>query len=501
MTAVLTVLAFAVRFPNLKMPAYIEFDETYYAKEAWSVMTFGYARAWPDGDTVNPLLNQDLNPAAHVLDGPDFVVHPMLAKWLIASGQWLFGFDPFGWRFAACVVGCLLVAAVVRLGRRLSRSTLIGGVAGLFICVDGLSVVMSRIALLDVFEAFFTVVGVALVVRDRDWFRGKLADYLDKRGLRNLGGGFGPWVGWRPWRVAAGVAFGLACGCKWNAMYVLAVMGLVSVVFDWQARRTAGARVAAWHSLWRDGVPAFVYLVVVGFGTYVATWASWFATSGGWGRQWGAENPSAPSVRLLGAPLAAWWHYQADIWRLHTGTYMATLPEHPFDAKPWGWLVIARPILFARDTIQPGVDGCKAADGDTCLRVTLAIGTPFLWWMAALALIAALVFWLAGRDWRFAVPLLAGAATWLGWFPNDDRQIFFFYAIMIIPFSATILAMCLGKILGPPSAGRRRQRGAIIVTACVVLIVANFAFIYPILTDQLMTRAAWAARIWFTRWN
>jgi len=164
-------------------------------------------------------------------------------------------------------------------------------------------------------------------------------------------------------------------------------------------------------------VPAFVYLVVVGFGTYVATWASWFATSGGWGRQWGAENPSAPSVRLLGAPLAAWWHYQADIWRLHTGTYMATLPEHPFDAKPWGWLVIARPILFARDTIQPGVDGCKAADGDTCLRVTLAIGTPFLWWMAALALIAALVFWLAGRDWRFAVPLLAGAATWLGWFP------------------------------------------------------------------------------------
>ncbi|MCL2316240.1 MAG: dolichyl-phosphate-mannose--protein mannosyltransferase, partial [Actinomycetia bacterium] len=252
-------------------------------------------------------------------------------------------------------------------------------------------------------------------------------------------------------------------------------------------------------SLWRDGVPAFVYLVVVGFGTYVATWASWFATSGGYYRNWGAENPTMTSVRWLGNTAASWWHYQAEVWGFHTGEFMKNA-THPYDAKPWGWLVIARPISFAYDTIQPGVDGCHATGGDTCTRAVLAIGTPFLWWMAALALIAALVFWLAGRDWRFAVPLLAGAATWLGWFPNDQRPLFFFYAIMIIPFSATILAMCLGKILGPPSAGRRRQRGAIVVTACVVLIVANFAFIYPILTDQLITHFSWSARMWFPRW-
>jgi len=86
------------------------------------------------------------------------------------------------------------------------------------------------------------------------------------------------------------------------------------------------------------------------------------------------------------------------------------------------------------------------------------------------------------------------------WFPNADRPLFFFYAIMIIPFTATVLAMVLGKILGPAEAGARRRRGAQIVGTVVLAIVANFWFIYPILTDQLMTRTMWSARMWFPSW-
>src|SRR3712207_7652382 len=42
-----------------------------------------------------------------------------------------FGFDPFGWRFASAVAGTLMVLVMVRLVRRLTGSTLLGGVAGL----------------------------------------------------------------------------------------------------------------------------------------------------------------------------------------------------------------------------------------------------------------------------------------------------------------------------------------------------------------------------------
>ena len=61
--------------------------------------------------------------------------------------------------------------------------------------------------------------------------------------------------------------------------------------------------------------------------------------------------------------------------------------------------------------------------------------------------------------------------------------------------------MVLGKVLGPSDAPpRRRRNGAIIVTAATVIIIANFMFIYPILTDELMTRRQWLLRMWFRSW-
>ena len=537
LTGVITLLAFGIRFPGLARPPSILFDETYYAKEAWSVLHFGYAKAWPDN--ANTLITQGITNGW--LDRSDSVVHPQMAKYLIAIGEWIFGMNSFGWRFMSCVCGCLLVAATIRLARRLSRSTMIGALTGFLLCVDGLSYVMSRIALLDVFQAMFTVMAVACVVADRDWFRNRLARYLVRHKLTNLGGKFGPIVLWRPWRLAAGILFGIACGCKWNSMYVLAVMGVVSVVFDWRARRTAGARQQAWGSLWKDGVLAFILLVAVAVVVYIGTWAGWLLTSGGYDRNWASLHPQAQSTRLLehlfghslGDALASLWQYHVWIWDFHTGVWI-TEQTHPYDAHPAGWLVVARTIGIeytgpippgtpgcpadatanclqtwalsdgSGDAAQwlqtPGTAGCPANTNGTCMTVITGLGTPFLWWMAAIALVAGVIFWIFGRDWRFAVPVLGMAATWIGWFPNANRPVFFFYAIMIIPFTATILAMCFGKILGPPGTPSTRRTGALIVGICVVLIVLDFAFILPILNDSTMPTWAWQLRMWFQGW-
>jgi len=526
-TAVITLLAFAIRLPGLGNPPKIIFDETYYAKQAWSILHFGYEVRWPS--EADKAINQGITNGW--LMTPDGMVHPPLAKVMIAIGEWLFGMNAFGWRFSSLMFGCLLVLITVRLARRLSRSTLIGALAGFLLCMDGLDYVMSRIALLDIFQAFFTVAAVAAVVVDRDWFRHRLARYLDDHGLQSLDGSFGPLVLWRPWRLGAGVLFGLACGCKWNSVYVLAVMGILSVVFDWRARRTAGARQRAWQSIYKDGILAFVLLAVVGVAVYIATWAGWLLTSGGFNRQWGAENPDALSVRLFGKALASLWHYHDWMYTQST-VYLAHLAPHPYSAHPAGWLVIGRTIGIEYtgpippgtpgcaagsiincvqtwtnsngDTVQwiqaPGTPGCPADTQGTCMTVITGLGTPALWWMAAVALVAGLIFWIFGRDWRFAVPVLGMASTWLTWFLFTARSEFFFYAIMIIPFTATILAMCFGKILGPPGRRRWRSTGALIVGICVVLIVLNFAFILPILKDSVMPTWAWQLRMWFRGW-
>ena len=90
-----------------------------------------------------------------------------------------------------------MVAVMVRLARRLTGSTLLGCVAGLLLCFDGLQFVLSRLALLDIFLAFFLLCAVACLVADRDWGRAAAgaagaAGPADDR--RRLGAGASPAV-------------------------------------------------------------------------------------------------------------------------------------------------------------------------------------------------------------------------------------------------------------------------------------------------------------------
>jgi dolichyl-phosphate-mannose-protein mannosyltransferase len=427
-----------------------------------------------------------------------FIVHPPVGKWLIAGGEAVFGMNSLGWRVAPLVVGTLLVLVTIRLVRRVSKSTLVGGLAGLLLTLDGLAFVMSRTALLDIFMAFFVIAGVSCLAADRDWFRNRLADHLERHELPDLRGRFGPALVWRPWRLAAGLCFGLAIGSKWNALYLLAAFALLSLAWDVGARRLAGAGRRAPTAVLRDGVPAFVSLVMVAGVVYLSTWAGWLSTSGGYDRDWGANNPDARTTQVFGETLASWIHYQKDIWNFHTGDFINNA-EHSYRADPAGWLVVARPIgIDAVNDIKPGTDGCVGPDN--CIRVISGIGTPALWWVAVFALIAAAILWVGGRDWRFGIPVVGVLAGWLPWFSYDDRPLFYFYAIAIIPFSAMAVALGIGRLLGEGRAGDRRMVAAIVSGAFVALVAANFAYIHPVLTDTLLPYQSWLSRMWFRTW-
>ncbi len=493
----LTLLAFAIRFPGLANPKELVFDETYYPKDAWTLLHLGYEGSWPDPDKANKQIAQGMVDIWN--HDPSFIVHPQLGKWLIAASESVFGMNSFGWRFSSLIFGCLLVFITVRLVRRITRSNLIAGLTGLLLCLDGLNFVMSRIGLLDIFQAFFVVAAVSCLAADRDWFRERLARHLERTGQPDLGRRFGPALWWRPWRLGAGILFGMACGTKWNALYILAAFALLSLTWDIGARRLAGAGQRAWWGLLRDGIPAFITLVIVSAGVYLATWSTWLATSRGYDRQWGAQNPGAWTTKLLGRPLASLLHYHKEIYNFHTGDYIMHA-THSYNANPAGWLFMIRPIgIAATNDIQPRTDGCPVGT-ETCLRVISGAGTPVLWWAAAVAFAVAIVWWVGARDWRFGVPVIGALSAWLPWFPVSDRPEFFFYAIVMIPFTAIGLAMCIGLVIGPASGGRRRMFGCIAAGALVALVGANFAFMYPILTNAVLTRSQWLARMWLRSW-
>jgi len=497
-TVVITAFAFLLRIFHLGQPNEIMFDEVYYAKDAWSLLQYGYEGTWVgDSSAVSQQVAQGdysaLTPTG------EWAVHPEIGKWLIAFGERLFGLNAFGWRFSALVFGCLLIFVTIRLARRLSRSTLIGGLAGVLLAVDGLSFVMSRIALLDIFQAFFIVAAVSCVVADRDYFRHKLADHLESLPGQTLAGQAGPFI-FRPWLLAAGLMFGLACGTKWNSMYVLATFGILVVVWSITTRRLIGAGRRQWISIVKDGVQAFVSMAVVTVVVYMLSWIPWLKTATSHDWAWGSVNPDSWVTKHFGQALGTLWQWHIVTYQFHSGSGMASA-THTYSSDPWQWTVLARTIgIYAQNGIQPGEQGCTAPAGDTCLRVVTGLGTPLLWWGGVIALIAALIWWLAGKDWRFGVVILGYCSTWIPWMFIGTRPEFVFYAITMVPFMAIAVAMGLGVILGPVNGGSRRRTGAIIVAVFVALVFLNFAFNYPIYTAGLLTRQQWDWRMWLPGW-
>ena len=506
----ITALAGLLRFYELGRPREFAFDETYYAKDGWSLWRHGYAQNWRE-KADERILDGRYSPGLQTGD-PTMVVHPELGKWLIGAGEQLFGFDPFGWRVASAVVGTLMVLVLIRLVRRLTGSTVLGGAAGLLLCFDGLQFVLSRLAMLDIFAAFFLLCAVSCLVADRQWSRARMV-HLSGPTRRLTAGDWGPVAGlwWRPWRLAAGVMFGLAVSCKWSALVPLAGFGLLVLVWDAGARRALGVRRSLLRAAVVDGPPAFGYLVVVALLVYLASWTGWLLNSdvyeaelarNNYGPYWGDYTKTDPDgfVGSLLQGLRSLLHYHRDVWAFHsTGLRDAT---HAYQSAPHGWLVMHRPVVVATELdIAPGTQGCRAPAGSTCLREVVLLGTPALWWGGVVALLYAVYGWLAKRDWRYGVVLVGLVTTWVPFFRYADRPIFSFYAVTILPFTIIAVCLLLGTLIGSDAASQhRRLAGSAVAGAFVVLVVLNFAWFWPVYTHALITTGDWLDRIWFRSW-
>lgn len=518
-----TVFAGFLRFDRLAIPKQVVFDETYYAKDALALLKFGW-----EHNTVkdaDKLLIQQGTDANIWGDGPSFVAHPPAGKWMIAIGEQLFGATPFGWRFMPALAGTLSVLILCRVARRMTGSTLLGCAAGLLLAVDGLAFVTSRTALLDVFVMFWVLAAFACLVADRDRSRRLLATRLGAQ----EGFGFGPFVmHW--WRIPAGLCLGLACATKWTGIFYVVAFGLMALLWDMGARKASRIERPYSGAVLLDGIPAFFSMVVLAGVTYLASWWGWIFKPGGWGR-------GEVSGNVLARPFEALpdlWNYHKEILNFHNKLDTA----HTYQSWPWDWPVLRRPVAFYYT--EPN-KGCGEAG--RCSREILGIGTPVFWWGALIALVVVACVWLVRRDWRAGAITLGFLAGWAPWFPSalGDRTMFLFYATPLLPFMALAVTLALGMLIGPARppeaakalepdpalglagvtaapalaggtdettdaestpgpAGARRVLGAAIAGAYLLMVLANFAYFYPILAAKVIPYEEWHARIWFDTW-
>jgi dolichyl-phosphate-mannose-protein mannosyltransferase len=492
----LLVTAFAAffRFNRLAIPRAIIFDETYYAKDAWSILQHGVELC--DKSNANQLIiagHTNIFTACTTGGVGEFVVQPPVGKLLMAVGELMFGLNSVGWRVASAFFGSLAILVMCRVARRLTRSTLLGCLAGLLLSLDGLEFVLSRTGILDIFLMFFVLAAFGCLVVDRDVSRARLASAIVLRHSDDAG----PPLGIRKWRVAAGVMIGLACASKqYAAWYVIAFICL-AVAWDIGARRAAGLREYVRGGLVKDGKWLPLTLGVIPLATYTATWTGWFLTSTGYDRNYAQQHGmNTPVISAL----YSLFEYHKEMLQFGVGLSV----RHPYMSQPWGWFVISRPVAFFYQcyTGPSSYHVCPAGyTGPEWSQEVLAIGNPAIWWVSIPAILFCLGWWFVRRDWRAGACVLGITAGWVTWLPFLSRTKFYYYALEFEPFMIMCIVLCLGLIIGPATASlRRRAIGASVVGTYVLAVLILFWYFYPIMAGKIIPYSSWLSHMWYHGW-
>ena len=248
-------------------------------------------------------------------------------------------------------------------------------VAGLLIAVDGLNVVHSRIALLDIHLAFWVSLGFLILLLDRRWIdrRTERAAALTPVAVEPEGGEAGdpddepgrssvalrvPSPFLRPWRLAGRGGVRGATAVKWSG--AMAIPAAVLLTYIWE---TTGADRGTDRA--SQGVRAHAGTGVVRGRGRVRDRAA--------PRLHAHVDPVVHALRPERvrlphpAPRHAGYHRDLRATALDPATDTYT-PTHVYYSKAWTWIPMLRPVSYFVEDLGPDI------------RQILAIGNPVLFW-------------------------------------------------------------------------------------------------------------------------
>lgn len=363
----LTIAAALLRFINLTHPGQIIFDETYFANFAHDYLTHTKF----------------------------FDAEPPLAKFLIAGGEKLFGFNSFGWRFMPALFGTALIPLFYVLAKRLFGGWRIPLFAALLALADGLLLVESRTAVIDIFVVFFNLLTYLCFLL-----------HLQSRTVKARYG----------WLVATGVALGLGLAVKWIALACIVPIAAVLLVLALSKRRWV-------QKLFRLKSPKEVYAA---FGATVTR----------------LSNPFLYLLLLGVLPftLYVWifsYHVPFDstgegIWGIHKQIFNYhhhLKATHPYGSMWFTWPFDIRPVAYY---FQSGAQW----------QGIVALGNPVVWWSGVVAVAFAISQFFKRRSVAVGFILLALAAHYGPW-SLIGRVLFIYHYLGGLPFVIFSLAFAL----------------------------------------------------------
>ncbi len=364
---------------------------------------------------------------------PSFDAHPPLAKYLIAIGIWLGQWpvtwlgsptiaveetllSPLAFRWLNALVGAtvpvLLAALAYQLshGYSLQRRRGFALLAGFLMAMEGLTLVESRLALINIY-------GLALgLLGQWAWIAARQARHPAR------------------WRWAAGVALGAAINVKWNwAGFWLGLL-LWEIVPDPPHRPQPQVSPSMQNPKSKiQNSRRVAYLGLIPTATYILLWL--------------------PHLALTGESLVG---VHQQMWATHQSIGAGNV--HPYCSPWYSWPLMLRPVAYFYERSGQGVNATA-----TTIH---AMGNPVLWWLSTAAVLALALGWLGRKiavNTESAKTPPRGAAcyapttspvvafilinyltNWLPW-ALVSRCTFFYHAMGIVAFGTLGLAWLMAQ--------------------------------------------------------
>ena len=478
-----TAIAAVVRMWGLSNPPSLVFDENYYAKAACIFVGGSNGVCRVESPNERAFREQEWDVGSYV--------HPPLGKWTIALGIKAFGMDPFGWRIGSAVAGTLAVTGLALIAQLLFGRPLWTFLAGLLLALEHLSVVLSRLALLDVHVQLWTVAGFLCLVLDRRW--------IDVRTPRAPPEGEAPVPSplWRPWRYAAGIAFGAAVAVKWSGGLGIIAAIVISLVWETSRHRRSGTThgAAFTRALFRESFSLLVAFVILPFLLYVAIYLPWLHHF-----DWKVGELVEQQRRV-----ARYHLFDLKETALDPDTGAMT-PTHYGYSRPWTWLIMKRPLSITWEDLGPSI------------RQLTAIGNPVIFWGSIWALPYLAWSWWRKRDWVPGFLLMAVLLQYLPWFLASRPQ-FFFYVAPFTPFLVLGMVYMVrdladarlvvrepgGAVATDPATGRPAvsvwHPYRPIAWTVVLAAVGLFIWFWPVLSWGVISDTRYELILWFPGWR
>lgn len=268
----LSIFSFATftRFINLDFPKSHIFDEVYHAFTAQRIF-YGDSRAWEWWNTPPPGFAFEWT-------------HPPLAKEFMAFAIFIFGDTAFAWRFFSAFFGILSVVLIYLITFKLFKSRTAALLAAFVASLEGLLLVMSRIAMNDSYFLFFSLLSILF--------------YLSNR------------------KILMSISLGLAISSKWTGAFVILAI-LIFELYKFVQNKESKLELFKTYLLVLS-VPLIIYLTV-----YVPFFIG---------------NHIPPGTNFNN--FETFIELQRQMYFYHTGLNAT----HPYQSTPIEWVFNLRPV-------------------------------------------------------------------------------------------------------------------------------------------------------------